>query len=131
MSEKSSLNVSHNSNLGKIEISPEVIEVITGLAAAEVMGISAMRGSFASDVVERFGKKSHSKGVKVELTETGILIDLFVELNYGVSIPKVAEEAQTKIRQTINNMTALKIDEINVHVVGIQMDQESSENNIE
>src|SRR5690625_3359064 len=127
MSAQSLLNVSDHTGLGKVEIAPEVIEVITGIAASEVEGISEMRGSFATDVVERFGKKSHGKGVKVELTESGILIDLYVVIDFGVSIPKVAEKLQTNIRQTLKNMIALEVSEINVHVVGIQMEQESLE----
>lgn len=122
MSEQPLLNVSDDTGLGKVEIAPEVIEVITGIAATEVDGLFAMRGNFATGVVERFGKKAHSKGVKVELSESGILIDLFVVLNFGVSIPQVAEKLQSNIRQTLKNMTALEIDEINIHVVGIQMD---------
>lgn len=122
MSEQPLLNVSEDTSLGKVEIAPEVIEVIAGIAAAEVDGLFAMRGNFASGVVEKFGKKSHSKGVKVELTDNGILIDLFVVLNFGVSIPEVAQNLQSNIRQTLKSMTALEIDEINVHVVGIQMD---------
>lgn len=128
MSEQSMLNVSDDPGLGKVEIAPDVIEVITGIAASEVEGISSMRGSFASDVVERFGKKSHSKGVKVELTENEIIIDLYVVIDFGVSIPKVAEKLQTNIRQTLKNMTALEVNEVNVHVVGIQMEQDSTEN---
>ncbi|HLR41254.1 MAG TPA: Asp23/Gls24 family envelope stress response protein [Virgibacillus sp.] len=122
MNEQYSLTVSDDMGLGKVEIAPEVIEVITGIAASEVDGISSMRGNFATGVVERFGKKSHTKGVKVELTENGVLIDLYVVLIFGVSIPKVAQQLQTNIRQTLKNMTALEIAEINVHVVGIQMD---------
>ncbi|MDC1541825.1 Asp23/Gls24 family envelope stress response protein [Candidatus Pseudothioglobus singularis] len=118
-----------STSLGKIEIAPEVIEVIAGIAATEVEGLYAMRGNFASDVVERFGKKTHKKGVKVELTDDGITIDLFVILKFGVSIPKVAEKLQTSIRQALKTMTALEIAEINIHVVGIQM--ENSEETIE
>src|SRR5690625_1675851 len=121
MNDKSLLNVGEDTGLGKVEIAPEVIEVITGIAASEVEGISEMRGSFATGVVEVFGKKSHSKGVKVELTEEGILIDLYIVVDFGVAIPKVAEKLQGNIRQTLRNMTDLEIDEINVHVVGIQM----------
>lgn len=126
MSEQPLLNVSEDSSLGTVEIAPEVIEIITGISSSEVDGISSMRGNFASGVVERFGKKSHSKGVKVDLTETGILIDLYVVLDFGVSIPKVVQKLQTNIRQTLKSMTALEIAEINVHVVGIQMDAKDS-----
>ncbi|MBU5466359.1 Asp23/Gls24 family envelope stress response protein [Virgibacillus sp. MSJ-26] len=129
MSEHQSLvNVSENTDLGKVEIAPEVIEVITGIAASEVEGLSSMRGNFATGVVERFGGVSHSKGVKVELTEEGILIDLHVVLNFGVSIPEIAQKLQSNIRQSLKNMTGLEIAEINVHVVGIQMDHQDAQN---
>lgn len=122
MSEQPLLNVSEDNSLGTVEIAPEVIEIITGIAASEIEGLSSMRGNFASGVVERLGKKSHGKGVKVELTETGIMIDLYVVFDFGISIPQIAQKLQTNIRQTIKGMTALEIAEINVHVVGIQMD---------
>jgi|SRR5699024_3018271 len=127
MSEKSLLNVSSDSELGNVEIAPEVIETIAGLAASEVDGVASMRGNFASDVVERFGKVSHSKGVKVEISESRIQIDMYVVIQYGVSIPKVAQQLQTNIRQSLKNMTALAVDEINVHVVGIQMETDEVE----
>lgn len=127
MADQSLVNVSDNTGLGKVEIAPEVIEVIAGIAASEVNGLSTMRGNFATGVVEKFGKKSHSKGVKVELTDTGIIIDLFVVLNFGVSIPEVAQKIQANIRQTLKNMTSLEIAEINVHVVGVQMEKENTE----
>lgn len=113
------LDVSDDPSLGKVEIAPEVIEIITGLAASEVKGISSMHGNFAAGVVERFGKKSHSKGVKVELTEDGVFIDLYIIIQFGVSVPKVAKQLQNKVRQTLLNMTALDVEEINVHVVDI------------
>ena len=63
-----------NTNLGKVEIAPEVIEVIAGIAASEVEGVASMRGNFASGVVEKLGRKNHGKGVKVELDDEGITI---------------------------------------------------------
>lgn len=81
-----------------------------------------MRGNFASGVAERLGKKNHGKGVKVELTESGILIDAYVVMDYGISIPDTAQKIQDNTRQALKNMTALEISEINVHIVGIQMD---------
>jgi uncharacterized alkaline shock family protein YloU len=123
MSENPLLNVSDDSNLGKVEIAPEVIEVIAGIATAEVGGVSSMRGNFASGVAERFGKKSHGKGVKVELTDEGVVIDTYVVLDFGSTIPEIAQKVQKNVRQALRNMTALEIKEINVHVVGVQMEQ--------
>ncbi|MBU9712203.1 Asp23/Gls24 family envelope stress response protein [Evansella tamaricis] len=112
--------------LGKVEISPEVIEVIAGLAASEVDGVGTMRGNFASGVAERLGRKSlHGKGVKVELTEDGIVVDAYVVTNYGVSIPDVCKKIQENIFQTLNNMTAIQLTQVNVHVVGVQLEQKN------
>ncbi|MHA6251009.1 Asp23/Gls24 family envelope stress response protein [Oceanobacillus sp. CAU 1775] len=128
MNEQPLLDVSEDTSLGRVEIAPEVIEVIAGLAATEVDGLYAMRGNFASGVAERLGKQTHNKGVKVELVDEGIDIDVYCILNFGVSIPKVAEKIQTKIRQTLKNMTLLEISEINIHIVGINMDEKEGQN---
>ncbi|MCP3032973.1 Asp23/Gls24 family envelope stress response protein [Halobacillus sp. A1] len=122
MDERQLLNVTEGSTLGNVEIAPEVIEVIAGIAVSEVAGVASMRGNFATGVVERLGKKSHGKGVKVELDQDGILIDAYVVMDYGISIPDTAQKIQDNTRQALKNMTALEIKEINVHVVGVQMD---------
>ncbi|CAM3740934.1 Asp23/Gls24 family envelope stress response protein [Cytobacillus oceanisediminis] len=128
MSENNILEMSHeNSGLGKVEIAPEVIEVIAGIAASEVEGVAQMRGNFATGVVERLGKKNHGKGVKVELTEEGIKVDVYCLMKFGVSIPSVAQEIQDNIRQALLNMTALDAQEVNIHVVGIMFENQKHE----
>ncbi|GIN89574.1 hypothetical protein J6TS1_22700 [Siminovitchia terrae] len=112
---------------GKIEIAPEVIEVIAGIAASEVEGVAQMRGNFASGVVERLGKKNHGKGIRVELSEEGIIVDVYCLMNFGVSIPTVAQKVQDNIRQALFNMTALEVEEVNIHIVGVTFDQSKQE----
>ncbi|WP_416827174.1 Asp23/Gls24 family envelope stress response protein [Ectobacillus polymachus] len=116
------INMGQESSLGKVEIAPEVIEVIAGIASTEVEGVAAMRGNFAAGVVEKLGKKNHGKGVKVELTDDGIIVDIFVVMNFGVSIPLVAQKIQDNVRQALLTMTGLELKEVNVHVVGVTFD---------
>ena len=120
-----------NSGHGKVEIAPEVIEVIAGIAASEVEGVSQMRGNFATGVVERLGKKNHGKGVKVELSEEGIKVDVYCLMKFGVSIPTVAGKIQDNIRQALLNMTALEAEAVNIHVVGISFENQKPEPEIE
>ncbi|WP_078552926.1 Asp23/Gls24 family envelope stress response protein [Bacillus alkalicellulosilyticus] len=110
------------SELGKVEISPEVIEVIAGIAASEVEGVATMRGNFATGVAERLGRKNHGKGIKVDLGEEGISVDVSVNITYGVSIPEVAKKIQTNIKLALETMTAIELQSVNVHVVGIQFE---------
>ncbi|WP_431188938.1 Asp23/Gls24 family envelope stress response protein [Peribacillus frigoritolerans] len=117
----------YNSGLGKVEIAPEVIEVIAGIAASEVEGIAHMRGNFATGVVEKLGKKNHGKGVKVDLTGESIKVELYCVMKFGVSIPKVAQEVQDNIREALLNMTAIDAGEVNIHVVGIAFENAKQE----
>lgn len=132
MSENNILEMNkENTGLGKVEIAPEVIEVIAGIAASEVEGVAQMRGNFASGVVERLGKKNHGKGVKVELVEDGIKVDVYCLMKFGISIPSVAREIQDNIRQALLNMTALEAQEVNIHVVGIMFENQKHEPELE
>ncbi|TGA96388.1 Asp23/Gls24 family envelope stress response protein [Sporolactobacillus shoreae] len=110
-------------DLGKIEISPEVIEIIAGLAAVEVAGVGDMHGNFASGVVEKLSGRKYGRGIKVDLTDEGIVIDVQLTMNFGVPIPEVAEKVQSNITRTLKRMTALDVHEINIHVVGIHFSQ--------
>ncbi len=116
-----------NNGLGKVEIAPEVIEVIAGIAASEIEGVASMRGNFAAGVAERLGKKNHGKGVKVDLTDEGIIIDVYCVMIFGVSIPTVAQKIQDNIRQALLNMTALEVNEVNIHVVGVQFESKTQD----
>ena len=90
-------------------------------------GVAATRGSFASGVAERFGKKVHSKGIKASMTDDGLIaVDVFCSVKYGSSIPKVAKEVQSSIRQAILNMTSIETNEVNVHITGIQFEKEEA-----
>lgn len=114
--------------LGQIEVAPEVIEVIAGIATNEVEGVAATHGNFAVGVAERFGKKVHSKGVKATISEDGeIIIDVYCSIKYGYSIPKVAKDIQTSIRQAIYNMTSIETSEVNVHISAIQFESQMTE----
>lgn len=109
-------------DLGNIEVAPEVLEIIASIAASDIEGIASMRGNFASGVVERLGKKVHGKGIKTELSESGLMIDVYCVVNYGVSIPKTALKVQEHVRQTLENMTSLQTQEVNVHITGVQFE---------
>jgi len=130
MAENQALEMTYG-GLGKVEIAPEVIEVIAGIAASEIKGVAMMRGNFASGVVERLGKKNHGKGIRVSLTEDHVKIDVYCVLNFGVSIPKVAKEMQENIRQALLNMTGLETDEINIHVQNVVFDTQKYDNESE
>jgi len=125
LQEHSFVSIGHKGELGNVMVSPAVIEVIAGIAASEEKGVISMRGGFATGVAEKLGKKAHGKGIKVELTEQGVAIDVFVTVSADCRMPEVAKNVQQNIRQALQTMTALATKEINVHIVGIQLEQKA------
>lgn len=111
--------------LGKIEIAPEVIEVITAIATQEVEGGAELKATFAEGVVEKLGRKNYSKGVKVEVTDEGIMIDIFVMVDFGVPIPKVGVEIQNHVRKQLETMASLEPKSIDVHITGVQFSEQT------
>ncbi len=103
-----------------IQISNDVIAVIAGVAVSEVQGVSSMAGGFAGGISEVLsGKKNLAKGIKVEKNETTVKIDVNIIVEYGTRIPDVAFEIQNRVKASVENMTGLKVEEVNVHVQGV------------
>ncbi|AIQ30993.1 MULTISPECIES: Asp23/Gls24 family envelope stress response protein [Paenibacillus] len=106
--------------IGEIQIAPEVIEVIAGLATVEVKGVAGMSGGFAGGIVELLGRKNLSKGVKVEVGQREAAVDVSVIIEYGNRLPEVAAEIQRNVKRSIETMTGLTVVEVNVHIHDVQ-----------
>lgn len=103
-------------DIGTIQIAPEVIEVIAGLATVEVAGVAGMSGGFAGGIVELLGRKNLSKGVKVEVGQREAAVDVSIIVEYGNRIPEIASEIQRNVKRSIEIMTGLHVIEVNVHI---------------
>lgn len=118
-----------------IKIANDVISVIAGVAVSEVPGVASMAGGFAGGITEVLsGKKNLSKGIKVDADEKEVRIDVNIIVEYGSRIPDVAFEIQNRVKKAVESMTGLKVEEVNVHVQGVNTDtaseneEETSEN---
>ena len=106
-----------------IKISNDVVAVIAGVAVSEVPGVAGMAGGFAGGITEVLsGKKNLAKGIKVGATETEAKIDVNIIVEYGSRIPDVAFEIQNRVKKAVESMTGLKVQEVNVHVQGVNTD---------
>lgn len=115
-----------------IQISNDVVAVISGVAVSEVPGVAGMAGGFAGGISEVFsGKKNLAKGIKVEVTENHAKIDVNIIVEYGSRIPDVAFEIQNRVKKAVESMTGLNVEEVNVHVQGVNTDSAKAESKIE
>ena len=108
-----------------IKIANDVISVIAGVAVSEVQGVASMAGGFAGGISQVFsGKKNLSRGIKVEADEKEVKIDVNIIVEYGTRIPDVAYEIQNRVKKSVENMTGLKVAEVNVHVQGVKTEKD-------
>ena len=111
-----------SNDLGLITISEDVLLKVAGYAALECYGIVAMSSKRAKDgFVEWLGKDNLTKGVQVNITEAGIDIDLFIIVEYGISIVEVCNIIKSQVCYKIENMTGAKVRRVNISVEGIRV----------
>lgn len=111
-----------------IQISDDVVAVIAGVEVSNVQGVAEMAGRFAGGISEVLsGKKNLSKGIKVDINDTNVKIDVNIIVEYGSRIPDVAFEIQNRVKNAVENMTGLKVEEVNVRVQGVNTDVVKSE----
>ena len=109
-----------NSNLGNIEIAPEILIVIASIATSEVKGIRGHFKEIQNSRIEEISKKQLNKGVKIETKSDGIKIDIYCPISYNVNISETAREIQETVFNSIVNMTKIQPSQINVHITNIE-----------
>ena len=109
-------------DLGLITISEDVLLKVAGYAALECYGIVAMSSKRASDgFVEWLGRENLTKGVELDITDQGIDIDLYIIVEYGISIVEVCNIIKSQVCYKIENMTGAKVRRVNISVEGIRV----------
>ncbi len=119
MAEKTQINALE---YGNVNISDDVIGIITSIAAGEIEGVNGLSGGFAEDLAEMFGVKNLKKGVKVDIQDDIVVVDLNIIVDFGIKIPDVAWQVQENVKTAVETMTGLTVKEVNIHVQGINMD---------
>ena len=110
---------------GQITYANEVIATIVSVATTEVEGISGIAGSGAISGILAKGKTP--RGVKVDMNGEDINVDVSVTVDYGMPIQKVGRNAQENVRKSIESMTGLHVEKVDLHVVGVSFEKENQE----
>ena len=91
-------------------------------ATKEIAGVSSLCDNFGSGIKKLFSN-NYTNGVKIEYTNNGVVIDVFVNVLYGYSVPDIAYKVQENIKNGISSMLDVKISSINVHVQNVDFSQ--------
>src|SRR6056297_313319 len=112
---------------GQVHISSEVLSIITGIAAREIEGVQDASSGFVDEISSLFNKKNNTKGIKIEVKENNVYIDISINVEYGYNVHKVAEAVQSRVAEKIENMTELNVTSVNVNVSNVFLKEEIEE----
>lgn len=110
-----------NEKFGTVKIANDVVAMIAGLAATEVEGVGSMAGNITNELMGKVGMKKQTKGVKVDILDGNVSVELAVTLEYGFNIPTTCNKVQNKVKNAIETMTGFNVSDVNIRIVGIKM----------
>ena len=125
MSENMTIDMEKDQDKGQITYANEVISTIVSVATTEVEGISGIVG--ASSMTGIIGKGRTPRGVRVDMDGQDVNVDVSVTVDYGMPIQKVGRNAQENVRKSIESMTGLHVEKVDLHVVGVSFEKENQE----
>ena len=106
---------------GTVKIADDVVAMIAALAATEVDGVAAMNGNVAKELLSKVGVRGLAKGVKVDISNQKVKVELAVVVEYGFNIPATCQSVQNKVKNAIENMTGLEVTDVNIRIADINM----------
>jgi uncharacterized alkaline shock family protein YloU len=116
-----------NEKIGEINISDEVVANIVNLATRDIDGVISLYGNVKNGIVEFLGKKGSNKGISIEINEGTVKIDVSIIVEFGIKIPDIAWRIQQNVKRKVEEMTGLKVNNVNVFVRGVNI-KNNSEN---
>lgn len=118
--DKNTVVLKEDAEMGAVQIADDVVAMIASLAASEVEGVYPA-GNMREDLMSKVGMKRMSKGVRVDLQQSSVNVDLAVTMDYGYNIPGTCQKVQDKIKAAIESMTGMECNNVNIRIAAVNM----------
>ena len=110
-----------NSEYGDVLVDNNVIASIAGAVANKCYGVVGMVSKNKTDgFVNLLKPDNMTKGIKVDVKESGIVISLHIMVEYGVNINAICDSIINNVKYKIESNTGLKITKVNVIVESVR-----------
>lgn len=116
----------YNLERGKTTVAPDVMLTIAQLTSLNVSGVSAM--SNVPGGVNRLFKRGSGEGVRMEIREDVVYVDLYLILKNGVNIRDTSRQVQQQVARAISEMVGLQVGRVNIHIDDIDYSPEADQN---
>jgi Uncharacterized protein conserved in bacteria len=119
--DKNAVVLKAEENTGVVQIADDVVAMIASLATTEVEGVGAMAGNITNELMSKVGMKKLTKGVRVDVQNGNVKVDLALTMEYGYNIPATCQKVQNKVKAAIENMTGLNCTDVNIRIAGVRV----------
>ena len=113
--------ITYNNTLGRVSLTNDYFAELVSEIAKECYGVAGMAPRGTTDSLKSLilGKDFREKGVKVYPKDGRLVIDLHIQVGYGLNISTITQSISHRVRNEVETSTGLKVARINVHVDGI------------
>jgi uncharacterized alkaline shock family protein YloU len=102
---------------GSTTVAPEILLTISQLATLETPGVSRMSNTPGG--VNRLFKRGLGEGVRIDIREDIVYMDLYLILKQDYNIRDVSRQVQHNVTRAISEMVGLPVGRVNIHVEDI------------
>jgi len=113
-----------STNEGKTTVAPDVLVTIVRLSALGVPGVSRM--AQVTGGVNRLFKRGVHDGVRIEVEDNTVVVDLYLILKKDMNIREVSREVQEQVARSIQEMIGMDIGSIEIHIENIDYEEEAT-----
>jgi len=116
---KDSVHRDRATDLGVVRINNNAIMAIASIAAMEIKGVYKIGGGIRRSLYDIF-KKAGTKGVRIQMRDSEVKLMVSIIVEYGVNIPRIADEVQENVKQAVEKMAGLALSEVDVVIEGVR-----------
>lgn len=104
---------------GNVTYGSNIVLSVINLATKEIAGVSSIVTKFSS-MLKRWFSNNYYEGVKVSYNKDAMNIDVYINVCFGYNVTEIAYRVQENIKNSLSGMIDVKINRINVHVLGVE-----------
>ena len=105
---------------GNVTYGSDIVLSVINLATKELAGVSSIVTKFGS-ALKRWFSNNYYDGVKVTYVKNAMTVDVYINVCFGYNVTEVAFRVQENIKNSLSGMIDIKINKINVHVLGVEI----------
>ena len=111
-----------NTELGQVTVNDDVLVRVAGYAALDCYGIVGMASKRSMDgIVQLMGRENLGRGIQIRSTGDKVDINLFIIVEYGISIKAVAAAIIETVKYKVEHLTGIAVGHVNVSVEDIRV----------